>query len=164
MAIKNRRAAIVCVGAEARSAFTKAETLHPSGQPIEIDALLRRASEHEFGRLAIVVPATGSWPLPVYELALLAERRARELSLEVRISIITPEPEPLIVFGRLASDAVASLLAVRGIEVRTSARAREEAEISRYETLLTLKLDENTAALISEILAVERNHAAPSSS
>ncbi|MCD6015364.1 MAG: hypothetical protein K0R88_1448 [Solirubrobacterales bacterium] len=121
-------AAIVCVGAEARSAFTKAETLHPSGQPIEIDALLRRASEHEFGRLAFVVPATGSWPLPVYELALLAERRARELSLEVRISIITPEPEPLIVFGRLASDAVASLLAVRGIEVRTSARAREEAD------------------------------------
>ena len=39
------------------------------------------------------------------------------------------------------------------------ARAREEAEISRYETLLTLDLDENTAALISEILAVERKHA-----
>ena len=46
-----------------------------------------------------------SWPLPVYELALMTERRARELSLEVRITIVTPEPEPLGVFGHIASDA-----------------------------------------------------------
>jgi len=39
------------------------------------------------------------------------------------------------------------------------ARAREEAEIARYEKLLTMKLDENTAALVQEILAVERKHA-----
>ena len=39
------------------------------------------------------------------------------------------------------------------------ARAREEAEISRYETLLTLQPDEATAALLTEILAVERKHA-----
>ena len=68
-------------------------------------------------------PPTGSWPLPVYELALMAERRARELGLEARGPIVTPEPSPLIVFGRLASDAVAAMLAVRGIEVRTGARA-----------------------------------------
>ena len=71
------------------------------------------------------MPPTGSWPLPVYELALMAERRARELSVEVRITVVTPEPEPLGVFGHIASDAIAELLAARGIEVRAGARARE---------------------------------------
>jgi rubrerythrin len=40
-----------------------------------------------------------------------------------------------------------------------NARAREEAEIARYEALLTMQLDENTAALVREMLAVERKHA-----
>jgi sulfide:quinone oxidoreductase len=118
-------AAIICVGAKPRAAFGHAETLRTSGEPIDIDALLRRAAEHESGRIAFVVPPTGSWPLPVYELALMAERRARELSLEVRIAIVTPEPEPLGVFGHVASNAIAELLAARGIEVRGSARAHE---------------------------------------
>jgi sulfide:quinone oxidoreductase len=119
-------AAIVCVGAHARAAFKHAATLRSTGEPLDIDSLLRQADAHELGRMYFVVPPTGSWPLPVYELALMAERRVRELSLYVHITIVTPEPDPLIVFGRLASDAVASLLATRGIEVRTSARAHEE--------------------------------------
>ena len=118
--------AIVCVGARERAAFKRAATLRPSGEPLDVDALLRQADAHDFGRMYLVVPPTGSWPLPIYELALMAERRARELSLYVHITIVTPEPDPLIVFGRLPSDAVASLLADRGIEVRTSARAHED--------------------------------------
>jgi sulfide:quinone oxidoreductase len=119
-------AAVICVGAVAAPALAHAATLSISGEPIDIDTLLRQASGHEFGRIAFVVPATGTWPLPVYELALMAERRARELSLDVKIVIVTPEPEPLAVFGRLTSDAVQSLLATRGIEVRSSARAVED--------------------------------------
>ncbi len=118
-------AAIICVGAKPRVAFGHAETLRTSGQPIDIDGLLRQAAEHESGRIAFVVPPTGSWPLPVYELALMSERRARELSIDVQITIVTPEPEPLGVFGHIASGAIASLLATRGIEVRSGARASE---------------------------------------
>jgi sulfide:quinone oxidoreductase len=121
-------AAIVCVGAKPRDAFRRAETLRTSGEPIDIDALLRQAAEHEFRRMVFIVPATGTWPLPVYELALMAERRVRQLSLDVRITIVTPEDEPLSAFGHIASDAVSSLLATRGIEVRTGARAHEEAD------------------------------------
>ena len=121
-------AAIVCVGAKQRVAFGHAATLRTSGEPIDIDALLRRAADHEFERMVFIVPPTGGWPLPVYELALMAERRARQLSLEVRITIVTPEPEPLSVFGHIASDAVSSLLETRGIEVRSGARAHEGAD------------------------------------
>jgi sulfide:quinone oxidoreductase len=117
--------AIICVGAKPRAAFGHAATLGTSGEPIDIDTLLRRAAEHESGRIAFVVPPTGSWPLPVYELALMSERRARELSVKVQITIVTPEPEPLGVFGHIASDAISALLSARGIEVRADARARE---------------------------------------
>ena len=121
-------AAIVCIGAKPRVAFGHAETLRTSGEPIDINGLLRTAAEHESGRIAFIVPPTGSWPLPVYELALMAERRARELSVEVGITILTPEPEPLGVFGHIASEAISSLLTGRGIEVRSGARAREGAD------------------------------------
>jgi rubrerythrin len=40
------------------------------------------------------------------------------------------------------------------------ARAREQAEITRYETLLELELDERTRAIVNGFLAVERQHAA----
>ena len=144
-------AAIVCIGAQPRGAFAGAETLRTSGEPIDIDALLRRASEHEFGRMAFIVPPTGSWPLPVYELALMAQRRARELSLDVRITIVTPEPAPLSVFGQLASDAVSSLLATRAIEVRTSVRAHEGADGAIMLDPWSERLDAGAAVALPEL-------------
>jgi sulfide:quinone oxidoreductase len=117
--------AAICVGARADDAFAGAATLRTSGQPMDVNTLLRQAGEHESGRIAFIVPPTGSWPLPVYELALMAEGRARELGLDLRITIVTPEPAPLFVFGPVASDAVASMLAARGIEVTAGARAGE---------------------------------------
>ncbi len=44
-------------------------------------------------------------------------------------------------------------------EWQTWARAREQLEIQRYRRLATCELDAATAALIEEILAVERKHA-----
>jgi sulfide:quinone oxidoreductase len=117
--------AAVCVGARAEDAFAGAATLRTSGEPIDVNALLRQAGEHKSRRIAFIVPPTGSWPLPVYELALMAEGRARELGVDLRIAIVTPEPAPLFVFGPIASDAVASMLAARGIEVMAGARAGE---------------------------------------
>ena len=121
-------AAIVCVGARAEPAFAHAETLDPSGKWIEIDSLLRQAAGDESGRIAFVVPPGGSWPLPAYELALMAQARARELGVQVTITVVTPEASPLAIFGPHASEAVASVLAARGIEVRAGARAEESAE------------------------------------
>ena len=120
--------AVVCVGAKPRVAFGHAETLRTSGDPIDIDDLLRKAAEHGSRRMAFVLPPTGSWPLPVYELALMAQQRAKALSLDVELTVVTPEPAPLFVFGQQASEAVASLLATRDIEVRASARAHEGPE------------------------------------
>jgi sulfide:quinone oxidoreductase len=118
-------AAIVCVGARQRAAFEGAATLRTSGDPLPIDDLLRAAAEHPSGRIAFVVPPGVSWPLPIYELALMAHRRAGDLGVRVHPLVVTPESAPLIMFGRVPSDSVAALLAGRGIETRPSVHARE---------------------------------------
>jgi sulfide:quinone oxidoreductase len=120
-------AVVVCVGAKPRAAFAHAETLRTSGEPIDVDGLLRQAAEHSSQRLALLLPPRGSWPLPIYEFALLAARRANDLGLDVRSMVVTPESRPLIVFGPAASEAVAALLDARGIEVIAGKRAEERA-------------------------------------
>ena len=77
-------------------------------------------------RIAFVVPPGVTWALPIYELALMAQRRALELGLDdVRITVVTPEETPLAIFGPAASEAVSALLLARGIEVEAGVFAHE---------------------------------------
>ena len=117
---------MVCIGARPSAAFADAVPLRTDGTVIPIDSLLRETESSESGVLAFVIPPGRTWPLPVYELALMAQSRAREIGVrEIRFLLVTPEESPLIVFGRNASDAVSSLLSARGIEVRTGVRVKE---------------------------------------
>ncbi len=118
-------AAVICVGARQRVAFSDAATLRTTGDPLPIDSLLRDAADHPSKRLVFLLPSGGSWPLPIYELALLCERRSREARPEVQLTIVTPEAAPLIAFGPAASAAVAELLRTRGIEVIAGRWPRE---------------------------------------
>jgi sulfide:quinone oxidoreductase len=114
-------ALVVCVGGRPRPAFRQATTFRATGQELDIDELLKGKE-----RVAFVVPPSGTWPLPIYELALMSRRRAEELGMrELALTVVTPETAPLIIFGTVASEAVASLLAARGIEVETATRAHE---------------------------------------
>lgn len=70
----------------------------------------------EVDSIAFVVPWGAAWALPAYELALLT---AAHVGSDVEVSVVTPEHEPLQLFGQPASDAVRALLAARGVELRT---------------------------------------------
>ena len=64
--------------------------------------------------VAFVVPTRAStWPLPMYELALMTRGRAQRR----RILLVTPEPAPLALFGEEPSREIGELLAHAGIEV-----------------------------------------------
>jgi sulfide:quinone oxidoreductase len=116
-------ALVICVGARPEPVLDDAITFRSAGESLELARLLSEGDPEGPNRIAFVVPPEGSWPLPIYELALMTQRRVRELNLHgVELLVVTPEEAPLIVFGRPASAAVAELLAVRGIEVRTGAR------------------------------------------
>jgi sulfide:quinone oxidoreductase len=74
-------------------------------------------------RIAFVVPSGASWPLPLYELALMTADRAWESGLDVEISLVTPEASPLGMFGAAASSSVTTLLQAGGITVHAGAHA-----------------------------------------
>jgi sulfide:quinone oxidoreductase len=66
------------------------------------------------------------WPLPIYELALMTAARLVERDVpEVRLDLVTPEDQPLGLFGRQASEAIAALLSAQGIEVHTASHPVE---------------------------------------
>jgi sulfide:quinone oxidoreductase len=83
--------------------------------------LLRRLRKGEVARLAFVKPAGASWPLPLYDLALTtaADCDAHGRS-GVELSLITPEEQPLGIFGNPASAAIRRLLKVRRVALHTS--------------------------------------------
>jgi sulfide:quinone oxidoreductase len=76
----------------------------------------------KIGSLAFTMPGTAAWALPMYELALLARADLAAAGVEPRLTIVTPEDAPLEVFGRRASELVATLLAERRIDVVTGRR------------------------------------------
>jgi sulfide:quinone oxidoreductase len=74
--------------------------------------------------LALVEPSGPSWPLPLYELALLTAKQARDADAHPQIAVVTPDPRPLDAFGGDVSDAVTRLLTEAGITLYTGSHAR----------------------------------------
>ena len=116
---------VVCVGGRFVPALSSAITFPNPSDPLRIDPILDQATKGA-GRIAFVVPPAVTWSLPLYELALMTERRARERGDDVAIVLVTPETSPLAAFGTAASSAVGELLSGRGIEAITGERAHEE--------------------------------------
>ena len=99
---------IVATGARSVEAVPGATTFRGPLSAGAVEGALRRARE----RVLFTVPAGAGWTLPLYELALLA---AHELPDGPELTIVTPEPRPLDLFGPVASDALARLLDRAGI-------------------------------------------------
>lgn len=114
---------VICTGGCLRPAFLGAITFPRTDGPLRVDELL----EGGYGttRIAFVIPPGVTWALPMYELALMTERRGRETGHTVECVVVTPESAPLVMFGTAVSDSVSQLLAARGIAVQTGAYVRE---------------------------------------
>lgn len=73
--------------------------------------------------VAFAVPSAHVWPLPIYELAMMTGADLLAARVDgARITIVTPEPAPLSVFGPRAAEELAPLLEARGVEIRCAAR------------------------------------------
>jgi sulfide:quinone oxidoreductase len=90
--------------------------------PTEAAALGRLLEEARGGKIdgiAFALPSGAGWPLPLYELALLSRAGLVDAGASgIDVWIVTPEDEPLAIFGGAASEAMRELLAARGIELR----------------------------------------------
>ena len=70
-------------------------------------------------RVAIVVPPGCAWTLPAYELALMVAALAKPRQL----TLVTPEREPLSVFGAPAAELARAELDAAGVELLAGVRA-----------------------------------------
>lgn len=83
--------------------------------------LLHQLGEGRIDKVAFVKPGGASWPLPLYDLALLtAAECAAHNRTGAELSLITPEREPLGIFGNRASAAIRALLDESGVTLHTS--------------------------------------------
>lgn len=108
-------ALVVAIGGRTEPAFPHATTIDDRALDAQLHGLVQDVEGGYVHRIAFVVPERMAWPLPIYELALMTAERAYDMNATTTITIVTPEAAPLAVFGDTASDAVAALLAERGI-------------------------------------------------
>jgi sulfide:quinone oxidoreductase len=115
---------VVALGARPVPAVVGALTFRGPQDSPALAGLLEQATAGSLQRIAFVVPAGVSWPLPLYELALLTAQYLSDHGTRgVETVLVTPEEHPLAVFGMAASDAIRELLEVRGVELRTGVAA-----------------------------------------
>jgi sulfide:quinone oxidoreductase len=109
---------VLAVGARARPAWRDGITFGEDPAEEALHGLLEEVERGYVGQVAFVVPGCGTvWPLPLYELAVMAARQAWSMGMDqVRFALVTPEERPLGIFGRAASQAIGELLDGCGIE------------------------------------------------
>ncbi len=102
-------ALVLAHGARAVPAFLHAQTF--GAQPLALNGIVADLEEGWCTSVAFVVPRGCTWPLPLYELALMTRQDVWAMNMDrVAIHFVTPEHEPLELFGQTASAAVAELL------------------------------------------------------
>ena len=113
-------ALLVACGAGPTAAVPGALTFRGPADTEKIRRLLEEIVAGQVGRVAFVVPWGAVWSLPIYELALMTAAYLAEREVgHVELALVTPEEEPLQLFGRAGSEAVRELLEGRGIAIQT---------------------------------------------
>jgi sulfide:quinone oxidoreductase len=119
-------ALLVAVGGVPRVPYPDTLTFGMPGTSERMHGLIEDVEAGYVRRIAFVLPAGTTWPLPLYELALMTADRAWEMELDTELTFVTPEPVPLALFGPQASEAVTKLLGATTIDVHTATHAEVE--------------------------------------
>ena len=113
-------AVLLALGARSSEAVTGSLTFRGPQDSQALAGLLDDALAGEVRQIVFAVPAGVTWPLPLYELALLTRETLIDRgALNVTVTVVTPEEAPLGIFGTPGSAAVRELLEARGIGLRT---------------------------------------------
>jgi sulfide:quinone oxidoreductase len=111
---------LVAIGAKPVTAVPGSITVKGPGYTGRFRGLLRELANRSVQHVAFAVPPGASWPLPLYELALMTANEVSGRGVRgARVSLITPEVSPLELFGPRASKAAQDLLDAGHIELHT---------------------------------------------
>jgi sulfide:quinone oxidoreductase len=111
---------VIACGALAIPAIPGALTFRGPADIEMIEHLLDEIAGGGVRSVAFAIPWGAVWMLPCYELALLTAAHLEQRGVTgIELTVVTPEEEPLQVFGPPASDAMRGLLAERSVGLRT---------------------------------------------
>ena len=113
-------ALVIAAGAVPAEPLPGALTFRGSGDVDAMRALLDDLVRGDVRSVAFALPRTFVWPLPLYELALMtaAHLAGREITGR-HLKVVTPEPQPLDVFGAAGAREMRRMLTDHGIGLRT---------------------------------------------
>jgi sulfide:quinone oxidoreductase len=107
---------LLACGARPRAGVRGALTFRGPADTGVIEQVLHELDAGAARRVVFVVPPGATWSLPGYELALLTAHHLGQRRIHgVALELVTPEREPLEVFGTEVSRAVGDLLAEAGV-------------------------------------------------
>ena len=111
---------LVACGATPTPAVSGAITFRGPADSGRMERLLGDLAGGGVRKVAFVVPWGAVWSLPIYELALMTGAYVSERKLHgVDLALVTPEDEPLQLFGPAGSEAVRLLLETYEIHLHT---------------------------------------------
>ncbi len=116
-------ALLIAVGGVQQFPYPRALAYGGPGADERMHGLIQDVEAGYVKRVAFVVPADVSWPLPLYELALMTAERADDMCAHVELTLVTPETSPLELFGHDIARDVREMLDAAGIALRTASRA-----------------------------------------
>lgn len=113
-------ALVVATGARVEPALAHGLTWTPESDAEALGGLLRDIEEGYVKHVAFVIPPEPAWPLPAYELALMTAREGYEMGRnDLDVVVLTPETQPLGLFGTRAAAAVREQLEAGRVRVET---------------------------------------------
>lgn len=111
-------ALLVAVGAKQVEAYKHVGTFHDADADEVLHGVVQDIELGYTRSLAFIQPVGPVWPLPLYELALMTAERAYSMDVrELELTLVTPEPRPLAVFGTAVGNIVSDRLARAGVKV-----------------------------------------------
>jgi sulfide:quinone oxidoreductase len=108
---------VLACGATPRPSLDHALTFRGPADVERFRDLLRELETGAVSRVAFAVPDGSWWPLPLYELALFTAARLARRRRALELVVVSPEEQPLRLFGKAATEALGALLEERGIRL-----------------------------------------------
>jgi sulfide:quinone oxidoreductase len=117
-------ALLVATGATPMPAIPGAITFRGPADIERIHELLAELERGDVRSAIFAIPWGAVWSLPAYELALLTAEHLEHHGIRgAQLTVVTPEEEPLRLFGAPASEAVRKLLEGRDVALRRDTHA-----------------------------------------
>jgi sulfide:quinone oxidoreductase len=116
-------ALLIAVGAVKRPPYSHGLAFGSPGAEELMHGLVQDLEAGYVRSIAFVVPDGASWPVPLYELALMSAERAYDMGQDPELTLVTPEEAPLALFGAETSRALAARLAQARVAVVTGVHA-----------------------------------------